>query len=162
MVIQPGQGESVTIGRGLGVVFKLRSRDTGGSLAIVEHPLAPGALAAPPHSHAREDEISYILEGEVGVQIGDEVVQAGEGSYIVKPRGVPHTFWNAGSRPARILEIISPAGFETYFEELAEAVSGTTEPDFVRLGEIAARYGLTMYPEHLPDLMNRYGVTLQE
>jgi len=118
MLSAAGEGETVSLG-GLGVIYKVSGRDTGGAYAIVEHPLRPGALAAPPHTHACEDELSIVLEGEVGIQIGDDVYTAGPGAYIRKPRGVPHTFWNATGRPARLLEIISPAGFEGYFREVA-------------------------------------------
>jgi uncharacterized cupin superfamily protein len=60
----------------------------------------------------------YVLEGTIGARVGDREVVAGAGSYL-KPRGL-HTFWNAGPGPARLLEVIAPAGFETYFAELAE------------------------------------------
>ena len=76
------------------------------------------------HMHEREDEYSFVLEGRVGVQIGDEVAEAGPGELVAKPRGIPHSFWNAGDEPARLLELISPAGFERYFEELAPHLAG--------------------------------------
>lgn len=160
-VIPPGEGETVWLG-GLGVVRKISGGETGGQFAVVEHPLRPGALAGPPHTHANEDEISFVLEGEVTVQIGEEVVRAGAGAYVVKPRGVPHTFWNAGTTPARLIEIISPAGFEAYFGEMAEilAGAGAGPPDAARMAEVAERYGLTLHPERLPALMERYGVRL--
>ena len=159
-MIPPDAGESVALG-GLGVVFKLSGEDTGGAFAVVEHPLQPGALAGPPHTHAHEDEVSFVLEGEVGVQIGDEVFRAGPGAYVVKPRGVPHAFWNAGPTPARILEIISPAGFERYFREVAEVLAPSGPPDLTRLGEIAARYGLTLHMERLGEVMQTHNVRLQ-
>ena len=157
--IQPGSGEAVNLG-GLGVVFKLSGAETGGAFAIVEHPLRPGALAAPPHTHAHEDEISLVLEGEIGVLIGDEVFAAAEGSYVVKPRGVPHTFWNARPAPARVQEIITPAGFEGYFREVAEILAGSPEPDIPRLIGVAARYGVTMHMERVPEITQAHGVRL--
>ncbi len=159
LVLPQGKGETLQLG-GFGVVYKLSGVDTGGAFAVVEHPLQPGTLAAPPHTHSNEDEYSFVLEGEVTVQIGDEVFTAGEGSYVIKPRGVPHTFWNAGARPARILEIISPAGFEDYFRELAEVVTIGVPPDFARIGEVAAKYGLTLHPERMGDLIAKYNVKL--
>lgn len=69
-----------------------------------------------------------MLEGEIGVMIGDEVFTATKGSYVLKPRGIPHTFWNPGPEPARVVEIFSPAGFERYFEELAEILSADGPP----------------------------------
>ena len=159
LVVAPGAGESVSLG-GLGVVFKVTGADTDGAFAIVEHPLQPGRLAAPPHMHTREDEFSLVLEGEIWVQLGDQVFQATEGAYIVKPRGVAHTFWNAGPQPARVLEIIAPAGFEPYFEEVAAVLAAGGPPDFGKLGQIAARYGLTVYPERVPELLAKYNLTL--
>jgi quercetin dioxygenase-like cupin family protein len=96
-----------------------RGEETQGNFALVEHPIGPRALAAPMHTHRHEDEYTYVLEGEIGVQIGEEVRVARPGDLVFKPRGMPHAFWNAGDAPARALEIISPAGFERYFAELA-------------------------------------------
>ena len=87
---------------------------SGGGFALVEHPMGPRVLGAPLHRHTHEDEYSYVLEGKVGALLGDEVVYGEVGDLIFKPRGQWHSFWNAGDEPARILEIISPAGFEKY------------------------------------------------
>jgi mannose-6-phosphate isomerase-like protein (cupin superfamily) len=131
--------------------------ESGGGFSLVEHPIAPRALAAPLHRHNREDEYSYVLEGRVGALLGDEVVIGGPGDLIFKPRKQWHTFWNAGDEPARILEIISPAGFERYFEELSEldSVAGT-DPHV--LAELCARYELEMQPETIPGLVERFGL----
>jgi mannose-6-phosphate isomerase-like protein (cupin superfamily) len=96
-VVKPGEGRSVSLG-GMGVVFKVSGVDTGGAFAIVEHPIEPGRLVLP-HVHLREDEYSYVLEGTIGARVGDHEVTAGRGSYLFKPRGLMHTFWNAGPRP---------------------------------------------------------------
>src|SRR4051794_23712093 len=108
-IIAPAQQRTLLQGP-LGAILLLPSVRTGNSLSVVEHPLAPRALGSPMHTHQREDEYSIVLEGTVGVQIGDEVRQAEPGSVIVKPRGVPHAFWNPTDRPARLLEIVSPGG----------------------------------------------------
>ena len=159
VVIGPGEGVPILEG-GFGVVLKLAGAETGGSFSVVEHPLATGVLAAPPHTHANEDEYSFVVVGTVGVLVGDEVREAGPGSYVLKPRGVPHAFWNAGPRPARIVEIISPAGLERYFEELAEILSAGGSPDVARIEALAARYGLTFHWERMTEIMERYGVGL--
>jgi mannose-6-phosphate isomerase-like protein (cupin superfamily) len=86
---------------------------TGGTLSIVEHPFPVGALV-PPHLHTREDEYSIVTEGEIGFRFGDREVVLGSGGYITKPRGELHTMWNAGSEPARMIKVISPAGFEGF------------------------------------------------
>ncbi|HKG24113.1 MAG TPA: cupin domain-containing protein [Thermomicrobiales bacterium] len=157
--VPPGEGEALGWG-GFGVVYKISGAVTGGAFAIVEHPMQPGVLAAPPHTHTREDEITLVLEGEVGLQIGDDVFVAGPGTYVVKPRGVPHTFWNAGSVPARIQEIITPAGFENYFRELAEILAASNPPDLEKIGALAARYGLTFHMERLEETLRTHGVGL--
>ena len=157
----PGEGKLVRLG-GLGVHFKIWGEQTGGALSVVEHPIEPGRLV-PPHVHADEDEYSYILQGEVGARIGDEELLAGPGSYVFKPRGIPHTFWNAGPQPARLIELISPAGFERFFDELAEiyAAAGTGPPDQERIGELAARYHLSfVMPEWVPELKAKYQLKL--
>ena len=113
------------------------------------------ALAAPLHRHTREDEYSYVLEGRVGALLGDDVVVGGPGDLIFKPRDQWHTFWNAGDEPARLLEIISPAGFEHFFAEVV-ALGGAAEADPQALGALSARYGLEMKPESVPDLLQRF------
>lgn len=160
LLIGPGEGE-VVLREGFGVINKISGAATGGAFAIVEHPLEPGALAAPPHTHTNEDEYSFVVEGEVSVMIGEDVYTATPGSYVLKPRGVPHTFWNAGSEPARIVEIISPAGFERYFEELSGILSAGGPPDVARIGALADRYGLAFHWERMEEISREYGVGLR-
>jgi oxalate decarboxylase/phosphoglucose isomerase-like protein (cupin superfamily) len=107
-----------------------------------------------PHVHLHEDEYSYVLEGTIGARVGDHEVVAGPGSYVIKPRGLMHTFWNAGPGPARLLEVIAPAGFETYFIELAEA------GDPGRRQELAAKYGVTYSSDWVAELISRYNLKL--
>jgi quercetin dioxygenase-like cupin family protein len=157
-VLAPSAGGAVQLG-GLGVRFMIGADESGGGFSLVEHPIAPRALAAPLHRHANEDEYSYVLEGRVGVQLGDEVLEAGPGELVLKPRGQWHAFWNAGDEPARLLEIISPAGFERYFEEIAPLLPPSRdEPDFAALAEVQARYGLEMDPDSIGPLVERHGL----
>jgi hypothetical protein len=121
--------------------------------------MPPRALAAPLHRHTREDEYSYVLEGRVGALLGDDVVVGGTGDLIFKPRGQWHTFWNAGDEPARILEVISPAGFERFFEELVD-LGGPLEAAPDVLGELCGRYELEMAPESIPGLVERFGLRM--
>src|SRR5215213_10535070 len=132
-VVRPGEGRVGDLGS-IGVVFKLGSGDTGGAVAIVEHPFPVGALV-PPHLHTREDEYSIVTAGEIGFRSGDREAVLGAGGYITKPRGEAHAMWNAGKVPARMIEVISPAGFENFFKELSELLS-TGPPD---TAEIAGR-----------------------
>ena len=155
-IIGPTDGESVTL-QTIGVRFVIPGADTGDRLSLVEHPIPPRALAAPLHRHNREDEYSFVLEGRMGALLGDDVVEAGPGDLVYKPRGQWHTFWNAGDEPARILEIISPAGFEQFFAELGPLAGGGA-PDPEAMAELCDRYGLDMRPESLPGLCSRFGL----
>lgn len=158
--VLPNEGKSVLIGSGFGATTKVPDGATPSSVAVVEHTLAPGLLGAPLHRHQYEDEISYVLEGQLTVMQGDEVVTLGPGSFVVKPRGVFHTFWNAGREPLRFLEIIAPGNFANYFEELARLVPQDAPPDMAGLMALAARYGLEFDMSRLPELMETYGVRL--
>ena len=156
-VVQPGGGTEGSLGS-IGVAFKLWGQDTGGALSIVEHPFPVGALV-PPHMHTREDEYSIVTEGEIGFRSGDREVVLGPGGYITKPRGEMHTMWNAGQSPARMIEVISPAGFENCFREMADMVADGP-PQFPAIAALAGRYGLEFgQPDWLPDLISRYGLT---
>ena len=121
-VLKPGEGATGDLGM-IGVAFKFWGRDTNGLVSVVEHPFPVGALV-PPHLHTREDEYSIVTEGEIGFRSGDREAVLGAGGYITKPRGEMHAMWNAGDVPARMIEIISPAGFENFFHELSELVAG--------------------------------------
>jgi mannose-6-phosphate isomerase-like protein (cupin superfamily) len=155
-IIQPGQGPSFDFG-GLGVEWKIDGAATGGQFAVVHHPIAPKALAAPLHYHHNEDEYSYVLTGTLGAILGEDVVEAGPGTWVFKPRGQWHSFWNAGETPCHIIEVISPPGFENYFREVAEAWG-----DMERFAAINAKYALDMDFESVPVLCERFGLTFPE
>ncbi len=156
-VVQP-HGPDAQLIPGLTASTRLTSADTG-SISIVEHVFSPGALV-PPHRHTREDEISYVVSGKVGFRSDGKEVTLAAGGYIVKPRGELHSMWNAGKLPARMIEIISPAGFENYFVELAEAVAAAGGlPNPSMMGAIAGRFGLSFDFAEVPDLVARYGLT---
>jgi quercetin dioxygenase-like cupin family protein len=151
------RGKSFEAG-GFGVIFKIYGEETNGLLSVVEHPIEPGILI-PPHIHEVEDEYSYVLEGEIGARIGDQVLRAPVGTYVLKPRNVWHTFWNAGPQPARILEMISPAGFEKFFEELGELFrSGEATP--ARREALAAKYHHRFSMDWVEELKGRYNLRL--
>ena len=93
----------------------------------------------------------------MGALLGDEVVYGDPGDLVFKPRGQWHTFWNAGDEPARLLELISPAGFEHYFAEMGELASaGPPDPEQRRA--LAARYQLEVQPESIPRLVEEHGL----
>jgi mannose-6-phosphate isomerase-like protein (cupin superfamily) len=145
----------------IGVRFMIDGVDTDERVSLVEHPMSARALAAPLHLHTREDEYSFVLEGRMGALLGDDVIEAGPGDLVFKPRNQWHTFWNAGDEPCRILEIIAPAGFERFFQEL-DGLGGAIKADPAELAALNARYGLEMQPETVPDLLERFGLQIGE
>jgi mannose-6-phosphate isomerase-like protein (cupin superfamily) len=157
-VFGPRDGRLGSLGA-IGVRFMVGGDESGGGFSLVEHPMVPRGLAAPLHRHSREDEYSFVLEGRVGALLGEEVVYGEVGDLIFKPRGQWHTFWNAGDAPARILEIISPAGFERYFDELTELLRDAGPPDPAAIAALAERYGLELDFESVPRLVEEYGVS---
>jgi quercetin dioxygenase-like cupin family protein len=157
-VLGPDEGQTVNL-LALGVRFMIEGRRSGGAFSLVEHPLPARALGSPLHTHRNEDEYSYILAGRVGLQLGDEVLVAGPGELVFKPRGVPHAFWNAGDVPARLLEIISPAGFENYFREMAPLLTDV-EGNHERIMQVAQRYDLDIDFSTIPILAERHHLRL--
>jgi mannose-6-phosphate isomerase-like protein (cupin superfamily) len=147
-LVGPDDGKSVHLGS-IDARFMVYSGESGGGFALVEHPIPPRHLAAPLHRHSREDEYSYVIEGRLGALLGDDVVYAEVGELAFKPRDQWHTFWNAGDTPCRILEIISPGGFEHYFDEIADA-------DGPARAAIAARYGLEVDIAGVAQLCEKY------
>ena len=161
-VVGPHDGKAGALGTTgvrIGVRLMVEGADSGGGFSLVEHPMPPRALAAPLHRHTHEDEYSYVLQGRMGALLGDDVVEAGPGDLVFKPRNQWHTFWNAGDEPCRILEIISPAGFERFFEELSD-LGGVLAADPAAVAELSERYGLELRPETVPDLVERFGLQI--
>ena len=144
----------------LGAKLEVGRSDNEAGVAVVEHVLAPHTLAAPLHRHSREDETSYVLDGEMTVLADDELSTVAAGESVVKGRNVWHTFWNAGDERLRVLEIIAPGEFASYFEEVAELFpfDPTNEATVARFEEISERYGFEAKLESVPELCERYGL----
>jgi quercetin dioxygenase-like cupin family protein len=158
-VVRAGDGTQTHLG-GMGVTFKVPAAMTGGALAIVEHPVQPRALV-PPHTHHREDELSFVVEGTFGVRIGDDEFEVGPGDYVYKPRGIPHAFWNPTDGMSRLVELLFPPDFERFFAQLGQAyVDGGGTPDPERLMALARDYELDFLMNWVPDLAARHGLTL--
>lgn len=123
------------------VRVKVRSEHTDGVMAVIEETVPPRRLISP-HTH-QNDVWVYVLSGEVGILVGDEIDVAGPGSWALKPRNVVHAMWNAGTDPARVLEVLTPAGTERWFEEIAALAAGD------RAGFEAAcrRHGIHFLPD---------------
>lgn len=155
--ISPDDGDPFRFGE-VGGRFKIGGSDTDDRFVVAQLPeIPPRTLAAPLHRHHNEDEYTYVLEGTLGTMAGDEVVTAGPGTWLIKPRGQWHTFWNPGDTPCHMVEIVSPAGFESYFEEVAEAGG-----DLDQLVKINDKYGIDMDFESVSELCDRFGLTFPE
>jgi mannose-6-phosphate isomerase-like protein (cupin superfamily) len=159
-IIGPRDGKTVDL-RSVGVRFMIWGAESGGGFSLVEHPIPPRTLVAPLHLHEREDEYSYVLDGRMGAQLGDDVVYAEAGDLVFKPRNQWHTFWSAGDTPCRVLEIISPAGFEHFFDELGERIAAANAPSVAAVPDVsglAAGYGHHFQPESIARLCREHGL----
>lgn len=157
--LPPGGGRRVSVRR-FGLTLLLPSTLTDGAVSMLEMSLEPGYVSMPLHRHGREDETTYVLEGTLTVQVGEETILAPPGSCVHKPRGVFHTVWNAGARTARFLEVVSPGGLEEFYVGLDGLVPETGRPDMEAIHALARRYGLEFDMASLIDLIERRGVHL--
>ncbi len=156
-VVHDGDGRTLLQGP-RGAILLAGVEATGGAASFVVHPLQPRALGALLHTHSHEDEWSFVLEGEIGVQLGEDTLVARAGDLVLKPRGVAHAFWNPTDRPARLLEVITPGGFERYFERLAEVLRPGIEPDMAALAAVAADFALDIDPASVGRLAQAHGL----
>jgi quercetin dioxygenase-like cupin family protein len=151
-LVAPDEGDDA-----YGVVIKLYAEETNGAISIIEQPFEAGLLL-PPHVH-QNDVWLYVLAGEMHARVGDEVVKATPGSWVLKPRRIPHTMWNAGPAPSRIIELYTPGGFERFFEDfgarLGQGPIGLDELN--RLGE---PHGIRFFDDWVPDLKAEYNLRL--
>ncbi|GAB3799880.1 hypothetical protein GCM10028798_13580 [Humibacter antri] len=143
----------------LGCRFMLDANITT-AMSVVAHTLGAHRLGAPDHRHTREDEYSIVTSGTITVLLGEQTVEASAGDVVVKPRGQWHTFWNATDEEATLLEIIVPGGFEGYFAEIDALLRASAEAPLAAIGAVAARYGLEIRPESIPELCATHGLTL--
>jgi len=153
--IAPDDGTSLPA---LDMVHKVTADLSGGSLTVEEWGLPPGAMI-PPHTHTREDECNFVLEGELTCDVGGEAVVAPAGSYVLKPRDVPHALYNAGPGLVRVLEILTPGGFEGYFDEYEEIASRALDEEHRRArAELGERYGMIWHDERIPEVRASFGI----
>jgi quercetin dioxygenase-like cupin family protein len=140
--------------------YGVEAGDSDGKVAMIEVTVPPRTLVKP-HMHSKEDEFTLVLEGTIGAALGDDTTdEIPAGSFLVKPRNVRHALWNASNEPARILEVVTPAGLERYFEEVAPILTEHGPEWTQRFYETAGRYGLTVFDDWSKELQARYGITL--
>ena len=136
----PGEGEIVLIPDGRQFLFKTVGKDTAGAYSLGEFVLPPGG-AALPHIHWGNDEAYYVLDGEFTVGVGEQSVIARAGSFVLVPRGTVHSLRNGGTRPGKLLFVISPAGMERMFVEIGQILSARDlPPDRAAIQAIRDKY----------------------
>jgi len=150
-VIRPGEGEKVDSG----MVLKIRARDMDGYFSMMEGCLQPKQLLAP-HTHLRETQAVYVIRGELEFEVGGEGglrFTAGTGSYIIKPKGVEHSFWNASDEPVPYIELSTGQNFESF------QVS-TNQANKVRVSrEAASKFDMKIHVERIPKMLRDHGLT---
>ena len=140
--------------------YAVGATESDGRLAALVVTIPPKTLIKP-HVHTREDEFSFILEGTIGVRQGDATADdVPTGSWLIKPRTIPHAMWNVGETPARVLEIVSPGGIESYFEQIAPILREHGPDWTLRYNDLADAFGLTILNDWTDELKAKYGVTL--
>jgi quercetin dioxygenase-like cupin family protein len=140
--------------------YGVGSAETDGGLSMLEVTVPPKTLIKP-HMHTREDEFTLVLDGTVSARLGDDVVEViPAGSWLVKPRAIPHAMWNVTAEPARILEVVAPGGLELYFEQIAPVLMEHGPEWAKRYDALADEFGLTILNDWTDELQARYGVRL--
>ena len=157
--IPPGAGLKGKIAR-TDITFKLNKTQTAGNLGSAEMIIPPGQLGAPPHYHKGFDEICIVLKGTVHIMVEDEVFQITEGGWHLRPRGKTHTFWNAGKKNAKLIELYSPGGHESYMQDLAKLFENGARPDPGDLQKLADKYDIVFRFDKLDEVTKKYGVRL--
>lgn len=133
--------------------------ESAGGPTFGVHFLGPRQLGSPLHTHHDQDEWSFVLSGLVGVRVGSVTVTARAGEVVLKPRGVPHAFWNAGGAPARFLEVITADGFSDYFPAM-DRVLTAAGPTEAATAEVSRRFGVVVDPASVPALLEEHGLVL--
>lgn len=128
--VQSGEGTCLETPTGDSVYVMTNTRNTHGSLTVLEFVIAPKNGPAL-HTHLREDEVWYVLEGDFRFRAGDEMFWVSEGGLAFGPRGTPHQFQNVGDAAGRLLVITAPSGAERLFEDFAELLPGPVGPEML-------------------------------
>jgi mannose-6-phosphate isomerase-like protein (cupin superfamily) len=156
LLISPEEGTHLPI---LDITHKVTAESFGGAFTTIEARIPPGEMI-PPHTHTREDECNFVLEGELTLDVGGEIVVATVGSFVVKPRGIYHALCNTGIEPVRFLEIHTPGEFENYYDEYEQVVESSMSEDerLKTRAELGERYGVVWHDERIPEAMARFGI----
>jgi quercetin dioxygenase-like cupin family protein len=144
IAVPSGEGKALLVLPGETVTLKAVSADTNGAYTLIEVTDEPQA-GPPMHLHRREDEAFYILEGTFAFQVGDRALTATAGCFMTAPKGVPHSYKNIGTTPAKMLTLFVPAGIENFFEDLSKlTAAGTLDIDSIVA--VAAKQEIEVVP----------------
>jgi quercetin dioxygenase-like cupin family protein len=155
IALGPDEGEALWAFGAL-AILKATHETTGGRVAVIEH-RAPRGAGSPLHVHRREDEWFYVIDGELTLWVGGEIVEAPAGAFAYGPRGIPHTL-TVSSEEARFLLVTEPGGFEGMLRALGQPAptlsfppAPTEPPDMGRILEVCAEYGIEILgPSGIP------------
>ena len=145
-LVPPGEGKKLWVTDEL-MTLKASGEDTGGAYSLADSAVPPQG-GPPPHIHHREDEASWVLEGELEVSVGESRFRVGAGSFVHLPKGVLHSYQNVGTAPAAFLTLMVPAGLEKVFEGVGKPGTDLSSPppfeevDIDRLLAAAPKYGV--------------------
>lgn len=139
ILVMPGGGDELNM-VGSQFFHKVKSQDTNGVFSVIEIVTPPGKGVSL-HVHEREDELVYLLEGEIEVTLGDQTMKAVPGVMALLPRGIPHGFTSIGDQPSRLLDTILPGEFDNYFVELA-ALFAAGEPSDEQVDALSVKYAI--------------------
>ncbi len=137
IVVSPDGGEELNVG-GSQIFHKVKSNDTNGAFSVVEI-VTPQGKGVDLHVHECEDELVYLLEGEIEVTLGNQKMKAIPGVLAILPKGIPHGFTNIGNKPSRLLDTILPGQFDNYFVEFA-ALIAAGDPSERRIDALSKKY----------------------
>ena len=136
--------EPINIGQ-LSIQYLIDGTATGG-MGVFELTVAPGAQVPPPHSHTRNEECVYVLEGMLRYSVDGVVRDLVPGEWMFTPRGSVHHFSNPRNGTARALIVLTPDVGAQYFRDVGTIVSAGGPPDRSKLIDVMSRYGLVPAP----------------
>jgi quercetin dioxygenase-like cupin family protein len=140
VILAPGEGTRLDVLGDL-ITLLVSGKQTNGSFTVLSETSPPGG-GTPLHTHYKEDEALYVLQGEYEIQCGDQAVRAGPGSFVFAPREIPHKLTNVSTGPSILVGIVSPAGFEGFWEEVSQLAP---PPDIDKIMAIAKKYRLEIH-----------------
>lgn len=157
VLIKPGEGEQF-FNPSSSFTRKITATDTNGAFSSVETIVNDGWLVGPPHLHRQLDELAYVIEGTITVLVGQEVVEVSAGSWHLRPRNIIHTFWNKSGKPAKIIDIYLPGGFEEYLKKLCDVYKKYGKIEIAEVKKFVKNYDIELHFELLGPLIEKYGL----